>query len=591
MHANVDSRSVQGGSQDLRVALAKSLLFAAAAALWSLPFLWPEHRIPLTSLDSELIAQACLGLMLVAGGMLLPNEIPVRWPLPSLLLGLIAVALVQYRMHHLAYAQQAVAVAWIAGAMLCAYVFGRQIVAGGLEQGIVRSACVASLLGAGASVAIQWLQLFDLHLLPSWLVAAPDRQLLQGRSFGNLAQANHLATYLAGAGVGALWLRARGLRPHWTALALLVVGSGLGLAGSRMAVAYLGVIALMLFVPNGLRPDGGRQRGALAASTLVGYLLGLAAVKLTESGADMSVLSRFAADTYGIRLELWRQALIISLQDPLLGAGAGEFSAAQYWIARVGPYVQADVNCHNVFLQLAAEMGWPVTLAAVAVVTWWGFTGLRARIRSPEGAYVWGFLALIGIHSMLEYPLCYLYFAVPACVLFGLAEPINVRESRLSLGRTIPLIGLAWLAAAIVMKLSYSRLAHASDQFWAEKMAHRPISEQSAGDLMDVAQSKLFRPQGERLFMALAQPQDQRGSEYLAMSARVLSRLAQPEAIERNILLLAQAGQVEEAVHHVDRLRVFAREKYPRYRDAILEALADRGHELDPLRGALRAAR
>ena len=174
--------------------------------------------------------------------------------------------------------------------------------------------------------------------------------------------------------------------------------------------------------------------------------------------------------------------------------------------------------------------------------------------------------------------------------MFAVAEPEHDGAIRLDIGRTFPLIGTALLLAAIVMGIGYDRVAAASDRFWSEKVAHRPISTDTVAEVMAVAQSRLFRPQGERLFIALGQPQDQKGDEYLALSSRVLSRFAQPEAIERQILLLAQAGQVDEAVRHVDRLRVFARERYPKFRDAILEAISGQGGHLEPLRRALNGA-
>jgi hypothetical protein len=160
----------------------------------------------------------------------------------------------------------------------------------------------------------------------------------------------------------------------------------------------------------------------------------------------------------------------------------------------------------------------------------------------------------------------------------------------LHIARTLPLIGIVLLLGAIVVRFGYERVAGASDHFWSEKMSHRAISAETVTEVMTVARSKVFAPQAERLFIALGQPQDQKGDEYLALSSRVLSRFAQPEAIERHILLLAQAGQVDEAVLHVDRLRVFARETYPKFRDAILEAISDQGAQLEPLRRALRAA-
>jgi len=561
----------------------------AIGMLWLVPFLWPEHRVPLTSFDSELIAQACLALLMAAGATLGDTRARIRWPLPAFLLAVAAIAAAQYLLHRLPYSQQAVGLGWIAAAMLCAYVLGRQLVAAGMTESAVRAACLASLAGALVSVAIQWLQLFEIHILPSWLVLIPGHEVLGGRPPGNLEQANHLATYIAAGALAAACLQARGMRAAWGMPAFLALGSGLGLAGSRVTLMYLALIAACLLLPSGLRPARARARCGLVVALLAGYALGPVAVRAAYSGAEMTVFDRLLGDTYGIRTELWRQAWAIALQHPLIGAGAGQFPAAQYWIARSTSYAQGDVNCHNLVLQLAAEMGWPAALAAVAVALWWALSNLKKRLASPEGAYAWGFLALIAIHSLLEYPLWYLYFAVPAAMLFALAEPDGVRELRLDLRRSLALLGAAFLVAALLMRFDYDDVVRASDRFWSEKRAHSPVSAETVSAVIAAAQSALFRPEGERLLIELQPLQEQQGDAYLELSARVLSRQPHPQAILRHILLLVQAGRVDEAVPHVDRLRVFARERFPQYRDAILDATRDLGPRAARLRRALRA--
>ena len=135
--------------------------------------------------------------------------------------------------------------------------------------------------------------------------------------------------------------------------------TGLALTGSRMSVLFLVVVAVALFARTALRPASLRWRWASMSMLAAGYAIGLIAVRVVIGDAD--TLARFGQDTLPLRLELWWQAWHISLQHPVLGVGIGQFPAAQYWVARAGPYTASANNCHNLVLNLAAEFGWPAS--------------------------------------------------------------------------------------------------------------------------------------------------------------------------------------------------------------------------------------
>jgi hypothetical protein len=77
------------------------------------------------------------------------------------------------------------------------------------------------------------------------------------------------------------------------------------------------------------------------------------------------------------------------------------------------------------------------------------------------------------------------------------------------------------------------------------------------------------------------------------LTRRVLSRLPDDRVIARYVTLLALDGKVDEAMRHVDRLRVFARDE-ERYRQAeqiVLKGIAAEGPQLDALRHRLAELR
>jgi hypothetical protein len=305
-------------------------------------------------------------------------------------------------------------------------------------------------------------------------------------------------------------------------------------------------------------------------------------------GAEATVLARLAQETYGIRLEIFRQAWTIATQHPWFGVGAGQFAAEQYWIAASGPYVQPELNAHNVLLQLAVDFGWPAAAAALALAWWWGATALRVRLARPELAFAWAVMLLLAIHSLLEYPLWYLFYAVIGALLFGLAEPQDGHEANLGT-RVLAPAGLVLLLLAVVVKIDADRFTPTAERFWGLRAANLPIDAATRRAVHGLGDDVLFVPQYERMLLSLDTPNRQQGGDHLALCERVLSRLAQPEVIARYIFLLAQAGRIDEAVRHVDRLRIFGRQDYPRFRDVLLAHLPPQDAGLAALRQALLA--
>jgi hypothetical protein len=149
-------------------------------------------------------------------------------------------------------------------------------------------------------------------------------------------------------------------------------------------------------------------------------------------------------------------------------------------------------------------------------------------------------------------------------------------------------IGISALGVCAVMKADFESVATIWDGYLRERMARQPYSLETTGGVIATVGSTYFRPQMERAYVELLPVQVQQGDANLEMSWRVLTRLADEPLIVRHILLLVQAGRVEESLAHVDRLKVFAGPNYPRLRDTVLDSLADNGDVVEPVRRRLR---
>jgi hypothetical protein len=353
-------------------------------------------------------------------------------------------------------------------------------------------------------------------------------------------------------------------------------------------MAFLAIVAIALFAPSALRPQSARLRWIAAAALLTGYAVGLSAVRIVVGEFD--TLTRFGQQTGALRLELWWQAWHIALQHPLLGLGVGQFAAGQYWVARPSAFVVPATNCHNLVLELAAEFGWPAALAVCSLGVYWALRDLRVRLARPESALAMGILLLIAIHSMLEFPLWHLYFALPATLLFALAEPQWSAARSLDVRRILPAAGLAILGVGLALNLNYHWVSQAATPMWLEAKNIRKRVPEDALLVISVADSKMFQPEVDRLMIDLNHPPDEHTAGPILRAARVLRVLPAPEVITQYIILLANAGRIDDAMTHLRRLRVLGHAGYPAYRDLILERTRELGPQTAPLRHLLRQA-
>ena len=131
-------------------------------------------------------------------------------------------------------------------------------------------------------------------------------------------------------------------------------------------------------------------------------------------------------DVSGSRFRIWADALHLIAQHPWTGVGWGNFNFA--W--SLTPFPQRHTaffdHTHNLPLQLAVELGLPLALVICALLLWALWQAARRALAATGAASAAGRCALmmvllIGLHSLLEYPLWYAYFLLPTAFAWGLA--------------------------------------------------------------------------------------------------------------------------------------------------------------------------
>jgi hypothetical protein len=184
---------------------------------------------------------------------------------------------------------------------------------------------------------------------------------------------------------------------------------------------------------------------------LAGWMLPALLLDWTGFTTD-GVFARLASDpqSMGSRRELWANVLYLIAQKPWTGWGWGELDYAHYITLFPGERFSVLLdNAHNLPLHLAVELGLPVAAVACGAVVAWV---VRARPWQETDAVrqlAWGALAIIGLHSMVEFPLWYGPFQLVTVLALALlcrrALLGWVRSSALLTGAVV-----VWVTAGVV---------------------------------------------------------------------------------------------------------------------------------------------
>ncbi len=276
---------------------------------------------------------------------------------------------------------------------------------GAMARVLAASWLVAALLSTGlaliqyAGSAPQWVP---------WVSQPPP-----GIVYANLRQRNHFASLISLGLVALIWLAAHRIRggaaPSWAwVLAAAWLGLGNGLSSSRTGLLEL-VLLLGLFGLLWRRSQvPGLWRLLLAA--VVGYAV---AVLVLQSG----LLARLQIDppACASRSALWSNVLYLIGQQPLTGWGWGGLIDAQFITLFPGlRYCGLLDNAHNLPLHLAVEFGVPAATLVCGYVLWKLVLARPWAEQDRRRQWAWAGLAVIGLHSLLEYPLSYGPFQLAA---------------------------------------------------------------------------------------------------------------------------------------------------------------------------------
>ncbi len=531
---------------------------------WTLPFLQPFHRFPLPFFYGEWLA-VVLGL-----GALLPLLRRDAWDgLPVPVISLAALLLIvflwlQYALGLMGYLAQAltpsVYLLWAALLAVAGHFLRREL---GMER--VATVLAWFLLAGGMLSAVAGI-LQHYHVTPLVGTVVAIKRTLQ--VYGNLSQPNHYAAYGTLALVALAYLSVRGRLGGAVAVpAAMVLAYAAAISGSRSVWLYLAALPLIALALYWREPSAGHRRVALVA---VAYLP-LFAVMNAVAGLPwlapaehemMTSLDRLFASASGVsvRLALWRDAWSMFGGAPLLGIGFGQFAWHHFeHVAQFGAETEIGLtnNAHNIVLQLLAETGLSGAALVLGAGVYW-LAGLRALRTNAELWWLLGVLGVMGLHSLLEFPLWYTYFLGLAAIALGMGAtqtvPVYLRRVGAPLVALVLLTGFTHAALLLHDFRRMERLVFTVYRLDADI----PDAAVFQDVLTQLHREPVLEPYVDVAItfgIALTEDQLPEKIEYLTRAMRYLPA---PQLVYRQAVLLALAGDQAAALAQMKKaLRVY----------------------------------
>ena len=235
-----------------------------------------------------------------------------------------------------------------------------------------------------------------------------------------MRQPNHLASLLIWSAIALVPLVEWGRIPRWLGgLLLMFIMWAVFLSGSRTGL-FGGAIVLVLWAAGDWRLSPS-TRIALVVSVVFALAMPWLSAHLTH--ATVGTATR-AADGDSSHFAIWKNAVEMVRQQPLLGVGWGEFNFA--WTLTPFPHRPTAFfdHTHDLPLQLVVELGIPLAALVLGLMIWALGQGL-VRAWSTQGPAghgaraAWVMILMIAVHSLDEYPLWYAYFLLPAAWAWG----------------------------------------------------------------------------------------------------------------------------------------------------------------------------
>ncbi len=558
-------------------------VWLALGACWVIPFLVTKHTFPIPSFYSESVAAVCwIAFALAILGTTWGQTVEV----PRIVLAPLALIVVLILQLNVApplnpFFSFAAIVALLAALVICCFgAWCRRV------PDVLDAVAVAIIVGALLTVVIELLQLFRVPNLPSafFSVTPPG---IGRRMHGNLNQPNHVASYLAFALAACFFLahKRQHLRVVLTGVCVVLL-LGMALTVSRVTWVHIVLVGGLAGLAWSAEAQGARRwakmcapvAGLVLAYGVCNWLVAYANV-LWSLGLQSSLGERMG-EGVGARMLLWNHAWHIFLSHPWLGGGWGDYAWNQYVQTDVLGRVEMAMNAHNIVLDLMAKVG-VVGLLAVALPFFALLLAACKRRVTPELAFLYAIILVTAAHSMLEYPLHYLYFLLPFAFALGYVDERQLRFP--SPNMTWMLVGVFTVCSVVLTGRMWIDYRSVEQLFYSlDDMATALPRYQQSGELLLVPYGNLSIANNAAVTREMA-------PLLAAIEHQAVRFYPGPGPVQHWAMTLAFQGKTEEAVTQVRRLHDQYWAEYPQQSRSLTSACAKEVEGLEAFCSRLKA--
>ena len=457
------------------------------------------------------------------------------------------------------------------------------------------------LIAGCINAAIIFLQYFQVQLpelplgLHNWIIQNLPTQHFNGlsadaRVFGHIRQRNQAATFMCISLACAVYLWHHASPKKHVTLKRWLLGatcfllsSALAATSSRIGLLELGFLLACLWWMRKLALPFrtlllGAGLGVVMGAVAFPWMLTTWIHPSTTLGLGGGI-TRMGVDTgCDSRILMWRHVLELIMQRPWTGWGWEGLARAYYladlqWSPDNQPGLRMCAivdNAHNLFLQIAAELGLPVAAALLLGLVCIVWRARPWRETNPQRALAWVALALVMAHSMVEYPLWHGQFMM-LCIICGVRLVLVAPESDVPLTENAR-AGAAFTGLLLVLAFNFVQHDyHLVSQPYLEPIKRAPEYAEHALDASD--KSVLFKryAQFARTLQTPLTPEN--ASQIVAMAQEQLQYGPDVKILRRLITAAEMSGQTGLAS---EQRRLYERAFPDHYRSWLKEAAASR---------------
>jgi O-antigen ligase len=328
--------------------------------------------------------------------------------------------------------------------------------------------CLALVIGAILQSIIGFIQ-YTGHYKAFGSLIFHDRSHPTTNVFGHFGQRNHYCHYLTWAIFGLIYLHIKNKIDNITFYSLIIwFMFSITIAASRSVFIYfiLSIVISFIYYLFNRSIQSKRLLFLITISSIIliifeyGYPLLQQSIyhnhKIASGFERLSQVNSGSGGLIGRRMVEWQKAWITFINYPILGYGLNGFAHMSVYLAYLFKNTPINsglfTNCHNLILQLLAETGIIGTLIILIGGIWVICSMLvshkttQIRSVSLEIIIILCMVATTLAHSMVEYPLWYIYFLGPLVIFMSLDKPLYKLNSNSILKITaIPVTAIVYL--------------------------------------------------------------------------------------------------------------------------------------------------